>query len=64
LWVSLQASLQDFQIDIKYLVYEGQGRLLTLYYGETLTDGQIQTAVAKVARAVMEQIKANQQPQP
>jgi hypothetical protein len=37
---------------------------LTLKYREAIGQAQAQAAVAKVARAMMTQIKANQAPQP
>ncbi len=62
LWLSLQADFLDFQINIKCVIGEEEIQLLTLKYGESFTDQQVQASVAKITRAVMHHIKANQQP--
>jgi Fic family protein len=64
LWVELRVYLHDFQIGIECEVGGEKIHLLDLHYSTIFTDHQVQAGVAKVARSMMAQIKANQSPQP
>jgi Fic family protein len=62
--VSLEIKLAEFSIDFGCTVGAENIPLLTLKYREAIGQAQAQAAVAKVARSMMAQIKANQSPQP